>query len=162
MSAFAEPSTGHESLHYAQIAVGDRYHSALHTVTQEEIISYAGEWDPQSYHVDPAAAEASVFGGLVASGMHTIALSFRIFNDLWLFRRIGLAGLGIDSLRWLKPVFPGDTLQVRGTISAVHEKPGGRAVIVVLMETLNQHATAVLSLELAVLVRTDADSGPAC
>ena len=82
-------------------------------VTAEEIIGFARRYDPQPFHVDAEAGRASIFGGLCASGWHTTAMMMRMWVDNFLSPEASLGSPGIDELRWLKPVFPGDRLRCR-------------------------------------------------
>ena len=79
-------------------------------VTEEEIVAFAREWDPQPFHVDPEAAQESSFGGLIASGWHTGAMWMRLYVDSLLVGAASMGSPGIEELRWLAPVRPGDTL----------------------------------------------------
>ena len=80
------------------------------TVTREAVLAFAGQFDPQPFHLDDAAAEASLFKKLAASGWHTCAMMMRLMCDAYLNDSSSLGSPGIDNLRWLKPVYPGDTL----------------------------------------------------
>jgi acyl dehydratase len=103
------------ALYFEDITVGEHYETGEYTVTKEEIISFAEQFDPQPFHIDEAAAEESIFGGLVASGLHTLCLSVRLFITDFVNTENGLAnmgGLGMDDLRWHEPVRPNDTLHV--------------------------------------------------
>ena len=80
------------------------------TVSREAVLEFAGQFDPQPFHLDDAAAEASLFGRLAASGWHTCAMMMRLMCDAYLNDSAGLGSPGVDNLRWLKPVYPGDTL----------------------------------------------------
>ena len=82
-------------------------------VTRDAVVEFARQFDPQPFHVDENAARDSLFGGLCASGWHTCAMAMRMMCDDYLLDSASLGSPGIDSLRWLKPVFPGDTLRVR-------------------------------------------------
>lgn len=144
-----------EPLSFADVAVGAEYWSQPYTLSFDEVVAFAREWDPQYYHTDEEAAEASVFGRLSASGIHSFALSQRIFNELWLFRRIGLAGVGMENFRWRRPVYPGDTVRTRGTVAAVRPKDAGRAIVTMATELINQDDVVALRYDLDVLVRTD-------
>ncbi len=86
------------------------------TVTKDDILDFARKFDPQPFHVDEEAARQSLFGGLCASGWHTAAIAMRILCDNVLNRSASLGSPGIDHLRWLKPVFPGDRLRLRFVI----------------------------------------------
>lgn len=82
-------------------------------VTREEVLAFAREFDPQPFHLDDAAAGASLFGRLSASGWHTCAMMMRMTVDDYLRDSSSLGSPGIENLRWLRPVYPGDTLSVR-------------------------------------------------
>ena len=82
-------------------------------VTREAVIAFARQFDPQPFHVNEEAARDSLFGGLCASGWHTCAMAMRMMCDAYLLDAASLGSPGIDALRWLKPVFPGDVLRVR-------------------------------------------------
>ncbi|MFY9329982.1 MAG: MaoC family dehydratase [Georgfuchsia sp.] len=82
------------------------------TLTTEEIVQFARQYDPQPFHVDEAAATASKFGGIIASGMHTMALANRMICDAYLLETAGLGSPGLEYLKFLKPVRPGDTLHL--------------------------------------------------
>jgi acyl dehydratase len=90
------------------------------TVTEKEIIAYARQFDPQYFHVDPERAKESIFGGLVASGSHSLSLFMRLFVDTLLGKTDSIASPGVDEVRWLRPVRPGDTLRGRFTVIAAN------------------------------------------
>lgn len=92
--------------------IGERSETGTITLTEDEVIAFARQFDPQPFHLDHDAAARSVFGGLVASGWHTAAITMRLLVDHALFGENDAPGLGVDKLRWLKPVKPGDTLKV--------------------------------------------------
>ena len=105
--------------YYEDLTVGDTYETGGYTVSKEEIVEFAEQFDPQPFHVDEAAAEESMFGELVASGLHTLCLSVRLFVTDFVQGEEGVAnmgGLGMDDLRWHEPVRPGDTLRVRAEV----------------------------------------------
>jgi acyl dehydratase len=95
-----------------------------HTVTEEEIVEFARRYDPQPFHVDPEAAKETVFGGLIASGWHTGALWMRLYVDALLAGAASLGSPGIEELRWLAPVRPGDTLTA--SLTVLETTPSGR------------------------------------
>ena len=80
------------------------------SITREEIVDFARAWDPQPFHLDEAAARASIYGQLIASGWHTVCIFMRLFADGLLNRTAAIGSPGIDELRWLKPVCAGDRL----------------------------------------------------
>src|SRR5687768_17793209 len=96
--------------------VGDSSEMGRHAFTEAEILSFGRQFDPQPFHADPAAAGATAFGGLIASGWHTCAVGMRLMVESYLNRTVSLGSPGIDSVRWLAPVRPGDILVYRRTV----------------------------------------------
>lgn len=86
------------------------------TLTKEAIIDFARQFDPQPFHVDDEAAQHGFFKGLIASGWHTCALAMRMMCDAYVLEAASLGSPGVDNVRWIKPVRPGDTLRVRATM----------------------------------------------
>jgi acyl dehydratase len=86
------------------------------TVTREAVLAFAAQFDPQPFHLDDAAAEASLFKKLAASGWHTCSMTMRLMCDGYLNDSASLGSPGIDNLRWLKPVYPGDTISAEMTV----------------------------------------------
>lgn len=117
--------------------------------TKEQILAFAGQFDPQPFHLDEAAAQASVFGSLCASGWHTCAMAMRLMVDNFLSEAASLGSPGLESLKWLKPVFPGDTLSLSHTI--LESRPMASRPDVGLVRTAwemhNQHGDKVLHME---------------
>jgi len=105
--------------HFDELAVGDRFTSGPGSLSEEQIIAFARDYDPQSFHLDREAAKASIFGGLVASGFQTIGLAFRLIWDTGLFAGTNIGGHGLDEIRWPRPVRPGDALTVTVTVEAL-------------------------------------------
>jgi acyl dehydratase len=117
-------------------------------VDEAEVIAFAQRYDPQPIHTDPAAAGQGPFGGLIASGWHTASLVMRLLVDNYLARDASLASPGIDELRWVWPVRPGDKLRVRATVIEARRsqsKPD-RGLVRTKIETLNQDGRVVLSM----------------
>jgi len=90
--------------------VGQKFDLGSTSFTADEIVDFARQYDPQSFHVDAGAARQSMFGGLIASGWHVTAKLMRLFVDNYVDQRTALGSPGVDEVRWLKPVRPGDTL----------------------------------------------------
>src|SRR6202158_248758 len=101
---------------FDDLALGMRFKTGEVTVTTEDIKRFAAEFDPQPFHLDEAAAEKTVFKGLAASGWHTAAISMRLCVEARPFGSQPLMGLGVDGLRWMMPVRPGDVLHVEGEV----------------------------------------------
>ncbi|HCV21250.1 MAG: MaoC family dehydratase [Arenicellales bacterium] len=118
------------------------------TVEEEEVIAFARRYDPQVFHVDPAAAKKSIFGGLIASGWHTVAMVMRLLVDNYISHSASLSSPGVDELRWLAPVRPGDALFVKARVMearASRSKPD-RGIVRTQIEVFNQDDTLVMSL----------------
>jgi acyl dehydratase len=111
-------------LYFEDLAPGQVVELGSHTVSEDEIVEFARQWDPQTFHVDPEAAKASVFGGLIASGWHTGAMWMRLYVDSLLDGAASMGSPGIEELRWLAPVRPGDTLA--GRLTVLETKPSER------------------------------------
>jgi acyl dehydratase len=126
-------------------ATGQVYRSGRLRVDKDQIAAFAAQFDPQPYHLDEAAARKSVFGGLVASGWHTAALTMRLLVDGELRPAGGILGLGFDELTWPRPVRPGDELHVESEVLDVRlsKSRPDRGVIRVRTTTLNQNDEAV-------------------
>ncbi len=102
---------------YEDLEIGKEETFGAYQVTKEEVIEFASKYDPQPFHIDEEMAKHSVFGGLCASGWHTCAMTMRILVDYMSTQ--GFAGMGspgVDGIKWKQPVFPGDTLSVRGEL----------------------------------------------
>jgi acyl dehydratase len=129
--------------------VGDSTEMGRHTFTEEEILSFGRQFDPQPFHADPAAAGESVFGGLIASGWHTCAVGMRLMVQNYLRRTVSLGSPGIDNIRWLKPVRAGDTLVYRRTVveSRASTTRKGVGLVKHRWEAVNQAGELVLTME---------------
>lgn len=125
------------------------------TVTRDEIVEFAREFDPQPFHLDDEVAKKSVFGGLCASGWHTAAIMMRLLVDARGADRATLGSPGFDDLRWLRPVRPGDTLTVRRTcieVTPSRSRPD-RGSARFKAEVLNQDGEVVLDAVLIGVLR---------
>ncbi|WP_411966716.1 MaoC family dehydratase [Haloferax sp. YSSS75] len=102
---------------FEDLSVGDIYEYGDYTVTEDEILEFAEQYDPQWFHTDPERAEAeSMYGSVIASGWHTTAMTMRLNVDGFLGDSVALGAKGVDELRWWKPVYPGDTLSIENEI----------------------------------------------
>jgi acyl dehydratase len=127
---------------------GRVYEFGAITMTETDIVEFAARFDPQSFHLDPITAAASQFGGIIASGWHTIGVAMRLLVDHYLTHVASLGSPGVDEIRWPNPVRPGDTLRIRATIIEARtsrSKPD-RGIIRTRVEALNQKDELVLSM----------------
>ena len=134
---------------WEDMAVGQVRELGTISPSREEIIAFESQFDPQPFHLDDAAGEASVFGGLCASGWHTCAMAMRLMVTNFLSQTSSLGSPGLENIRWTKPVYPGDTLRLQSSV--LETKPMGRRPDVGmtrnLWEMFNQHGDKVLHME---------------
>jgi acyl dehydratase len=118
------------------------------TVDADEIVEFARRYDPQYFHVDPDAAAEGPFGGLIASGWHTAGLFMRMYVDAILAQSVSMGSPGVEEIRWLVPVRPGDTLRGRATVleATPSAKRADRGTIRARFETLNQDDEVVMTM----------------
>jgi acyl dehydratase len=142
-------------MYFEDFKPGDRFVSPGVTVTESMIIDFALVYDPQPFHLDLRAAAASPFGGLIASGFQTLALGFRVFLQLGLFSACGMGSPGLDELRWLRPVRPGDT--IRSEVEVIEARPSRskpeRGTLLMGFTICNQRDEAVLTVRTIQLTR---------
>lgn len=135
-------------LYWEDFEPGQVFELGARTVTKEEILAFARAWDPQPFHVDEQAATGGPFGGLIASGWHTAAVFMRMYVDEVLNRTASMGSPGIEELRWLVPVRPGDEL--RGRVEVLEALPSSkradRGSIRARMELSNQRGEVVLRM----------------
>ncbi len=134
-------------LHFGDYVAGDVYEVGTVEVTEPEIVEFARKFDPQSFHVDAQLAKSTVFGGIVASGWHTCAMYMRMFVDALLSRSACLGSPGIEQIRFLRPVRPGDVLSGRATV--LDSTPGrraGRGTVRMHCELLDAAGTTVFTM----------------
>ena len=124
-------------------------------VDEQKVVAFARQFDPQPFHLDQERAEKSAFGGLVASGWHTACMVMRLMVDHYLSEVSSEGSPGIDELRWLRPVRPGDQLLVKITILDARRSRSRpeRGVARSQIETLNQDGQVVMHLTFAVFIR---------
>ena len=119
------------------------------SANESEMIDFARRFDPQGMHMDPPAAANGPFGGLIASGWHTGALMMRLYAERYLPDAASLSSPGLDELRWLRPVRPGDELSVRTTVLDARRSRSrpDRGLVTTLIEVLNQRQEVVMSVK---------------
>jgi len=129
--------------------VGQEIDMGERPVSEDEIVAFARDFDPQPFHLDPAAAGASIYGGVIASGWHTCSLMMRMVVDGLLCRAAGMGSPGLDRVQWRRPLRGGDTLKVRYLTTAVTasaSKPD-RGVVRSTWTATNQHGQEICIIE---------------
>ncbi|MGO9007206.1 MAG: MaoC family dehydratase [Beijerinckiaceae bacterium] len=146
---FSEFSVPREQRYFEDYVAGAKFEYGPVSVDETEIIAFAKRYDPQTMHVDPQAAARGPFKGLIASGWQTMSLMMRLFVDHYLSAVASLGSPGVDEVRWLRPVRPGDQLMLR--VSVLETKPSrskpDRGMVVSLLEAVNQSGDVVASLK---------------
>jgi acyl dehydratase len=145
-STFAVPR---ENRYFEDYVVGSIHEFGSIVVTEEEVIAFARRYDPQVFHIDPVAAKNTKFGGLIASGWLTAGLMMRLLVDNVVSAVASLGSPGVNELRWLKPVRPGDELSIRVTIREARRsrsKPD-RGAVSNYVEVLNQNQEVVMTMQ---------------
>ena len=143
--------------YFDDFKVGERFVSKSATLTESEIIEFARQFDPQSFHLDREAAKASPYGGLIASGFHTLSLGFRLFIDTGVIDACGMGSPGMDQIRWLQSVRPGDSIRTEARVAEMRpsrSKPG-RGVLLMDFEVKNQRGEVVLTMRAVHLLRRE-------
>ena len=135
--------------YWEDMPVGSTRDLGTITPTAEEIIAFATQFDPQPFHLDEEAAKQSVFGGLCASGWHTCSMAMRLMVTNFLLESSSQGSPGLENIKWLKPVFPGDTLRLQHTV--IESRPMTKRLDVGLVRTVwamfNQRGEQVLHME---------------
>lgn len=141
----------HMDDYYEDLTVGDSRSFGSYEVTTEEIVSFASQYDPQPFHVDEAAAQDSFFDGLAASGWHTAAVTMRLLVENYFLESGSMGSPGLDSLRWTRPVRPGDVLSVEMEITDTEPWSDGHGVGYIETETVTAGDETVMTMTALVL-----------
>ena len=137
-----------EGLYFEDFKVGHRFESARLMIDEALITDFGRFYDAQVFHTDPEAARTTVYGGLIASGLQTIALTFKLFVETGTLAACSLGSPGLDEIRWTTPVRPGDALHVVAEVLEIRpsrSKPD-RGIVRVLYTTVNQHGETVMTM----------------
>jgi acyl dehydratase len=140
--------------YFEDLKVGDRLKSQTYSVSEQQIVAFAREFDPQPFHIDRDVAATTMFGGIFASGWHTAAITMRLFVQTLNFAE-GAIGLGVDELRWPNAVKPNDVLQIETEILDARQsrsKPN-QGIIRIRNVTTNQRGEIVQTMLASALVR---------
>lgn len=146
---------------FEEFQVGDRFETRGATLTESQIVDFALTYDPQAMHVDASAAAAGPFGGLIASGFQTLALSFRLFYDLGLVAGSNIVGPGLDEVRWTAPVKPGDTIKSMVEVIEARESRSrpDRGTVRLQFTVVNQRDETVMAYQAITIIRKQPGNG---
>lgn len=135
--------------YFEDFRVGDTFDLGSQTITEEDIVTFAKRFDPQPFHIDPERAKGSIFGGLVASGWHTTAIFMRLFFNGLLSDTASMGSPGVDEVRWLKPVRPGNIIYACFTVleSTPSRSRSNLGILRSVCELYNQDGELVMSLK---------------
>lgn len=140
---------------YEDYTVGEVIRSAAVTLSEADIVEFAFKYDPQPFHIDKPSADQSIYGGLIASGWQVIAVTFRMLVQAGLLGEGSMGSPGVDELRWILPVRPGDTL--RGEVEVLEMRPSAskpdRGIVRMAYQITNQKGETVCTLRSAQLVK---------
>lgn len=141
--------------YFEDFKVGDRFVSAGHTMTEAAMIDFARQWDPQPFHVDPEFSRRWTYGGLIASGLHTMAATLRLWLDLGIFQACSLGSPGLGEVQFPRPVRPGDTIHVVTDIVQLRASASrlDRGIARIRQVTVNQRCEPVLEQETTVFLK---------
>ena len=136
-------------LYFEDFLPGETVEIGRHTFTEEEIVAFAAQFDPQPFHTDPEAAKDTFFGGLIASGWHTCAIGMRLMVQYYIGRAASAGSPGVENIRWLAPVRPGDTITYRRVILEARpsESKPDIGLVRSRSEGLNQRGETVMTME---------------
>jgi acyl dehydratase len=136
-------------LYWEDFTPGQTDEIGRHTFTEQEMIEFARQFDPQPFHTDPEAAKQSFFGGLIASGWHTCAIAMRLMVQKYIGQAASAGSPGVDNIRWRAPVRPGETITYRRVILAARpsESKPDLGLLQTRTEALNQRGEIVMTME---------------
>jgi acyl dehydratase len=150
-------------IYFQDIEVGSRQSFGRYEVTREEVLEFAGKYDPQPFHLDEEAAAQTHFGRISASGWHTCAMTMAMMvENMTANKQAGLGSPGVDQLRWKKPVYPGDTLRCESEILEKRRSKSRREMGIFKSRTttFNQHDEPVLEMVSNGLIRVRDEDAP--
>lgn len=136
-----------------EFIIGDIFETKSNRLTKEDIMGFAGEFDPQYMHLDEKKAKQGIFKGIIASGIHTLAISFKLWVEEGRYGKDVIAGTGMNNIKFIKPVFPGDELRVIVKVIDKKAIKNERGLLTVLLSTFNDKEEKVFEGNLTVLIK---------
>ncbi|OEL03247.1 MaoC family dehydratase [Staphylococcus casei] len=137
---------------FDEFSIGDTFTTKDYKVTEEDIYKFASEFDPQYMHIDKEKAEQGRFKGIIASGIHTLSLSFKLWVETKKYGEDIIAGTQMNNIKFIKPVFPNDHLHVVIKVTDKHSIKPDSGLLTVRLSTFNQDADIVFKGELTALI----------
>ncbi len=149
-----EKSFGDEQ-YFEDFAVGDVFRAGPVALAEDDIVAFARRYDPQPFHIDPEAAAETIYGGIIASGWHTICATFRVLVDAGFLRGGGMGSPGLDKLRWIKPVRAGEALDITLTVTSTRlsSSRDDRGYVELDFAAINPAGETVMTYHVAEVVR---------
>ncbi|BAC13222.1 hypothetical conserved protein [Oceanobacillus iheyensis HTE831] len=138
---------------FTELSLGQVFTTKSIKVTKENITRFASEFDPQYMHLDEKKAEEGMFNGIIASGMHTLALSFKLWVEEEIYGEDVIAGTQMNNVKFIKPVFPDDLLFVIVKVIDIKKLKKDQGILTVLLETFNDRDEKVLNVELSAIMK---------
>lgn len=138
---------------FSEFEIGKSYETASYRMTLEEIQAFSRKFDPQYMHIDEERANETEFGGIIASGIHTLNISFKLWIEVGIYGDEIIAGRQMDKVTFRKPVYPDDLLRVIVKITDKKAIKGGRGLVTCKMTTYNQNDEKVLTANLTALIK---------
>lgn len=136
-----------------EFKIGDVFKTESHKITKEDIQRFAGEFDPQYMHLDEEKASQGRFNGIIASGIHTLSISFKLWIKAGKYGDDVIAGTGMDNVKYIKPVYPDDILHVLVKVIDKKALKNEKGILTVLLSTYNEKQEKVFAGELSVMIK---------
>lgn len=140
-------------MRFHEFYIGQVFRTQSQRITKEDIIRFAGEFDPQYMHLDEEKAAQGRFNGIIASGIQTLAVSFKLWVETGSYGDEVIAGTAMNNIKFMRPVYPGDELYTMVEVTGVEEKRNGTGLVTVLLSTFTSSDDQVFEGELSVLVK---------
>ncbi|WP_077306298.1 MaoC family dehydratase [Terribacillus halophilus] len=139
-------------MRFSEFEVGQRYETKSIKLSKESIIDFANVYDPQYMHIDEEKAKQGRFGDLIASGMQTMSVSFKLWVEEGIYGEEVVAGTGMNNIQFIKPVYPDDELRVVVEVIEILPKRRGNGIVTIQLNTYNQNDVKVFQAELSALI----------
>ena len=137
-------------MYFDDLPKGFTFQTASRSLSEDEIVAFASQYDPQPFHTDRAAAQASDFGGLIASGLQTMVVGFNLTLEAGIWNEASMGSPGMENVRWIRPVRPGDTLHVRAEVvsSTPSQSRADRGRTGIMYRVFNQGGDVVMTYQI--------------